>query len=248
MLVSRQQIRRVGQLLADVAERELMPRFSALSSAAIRMKSSAFDIVTEADEAAEISIRECIEKLFSNAVIVGEEAAERDPSLLELVRTVDLLVLVDPLDGTKNFVSNIPLFGPMVSIAVRSEVVGGVIYDPICRTWAYALRGVGAWSENSAGACTDFHVAAPVPISEMEGVVGTAFLPEPLRTTIGGNLSRFSMTMWFRCAAVEYRLAAAGFLHFLSYNRLLPWDHAAGWLLHREAADLARTSTANRMT
>jgi fructose-1,6-bisphosphatase/inositol monophosphatase family enzyme len=38
-----------------------------------------------------------------------------------------------------------------------------------------------------------------------------------------------------RCAAHEYRLAAAGHCHVLFYNKLMPWDHAPGWLLHREA-------------
>jgi len=38
-----------------------------------------------------------------------------------------------------------------------------------------------------------------------------------------------------RCAAHEYRMAAAGYCHMLFYNRLMPWDHAAGWLLHQEA-------------
>ena len=38
-----------------------------------------------------------------------------------------------------------------------------------------------------------------------------------------------------RCAAHEYRMAAAGYCHLLIYNKLMPWDHAAGWLLHQEA-------------
>jgi fructose-1,6-bisphosphatase/inositol monophosphatase family enzyme len=69
----------------------------------------------------------------------------------------------------------------------------------------------------------------------MDAIIGTNFLPEPRRTIVNGNLSRLAMSSWLRCAAHEYRMAAAGYCHLLFYNKLMPWDHAAGWLLHREA-------------
>ena len=51
----------------------------------------------------------------------------------------------------------------------------------------------------------------------------------------GDNLSKLAVSSCLRCAAHEYRMAAAGHCHLLFYNRLMPWDHAAGWLRHREA-------------
>ena len=69
----------------------------------------------------------------------------------------------------------------------------------------------------------------------MHGVAGTNFLPQPLRSRLARNLDRVGLNFWLRCAAQEYRFAATGGCHFLVYNRLMPWDHAAGWLLHREA-------------
>jgi fructose-1,6-bisphosphatase/inositol monophosphatase family enzyme len=69
----------------------------------------------------------------------------------------------------------------------------------------------------------------------VDAIVGTNFLPEPLRTTVNGNLSRLRMSSWLRCAAHEYRMAAAGHCDLLFYYKLMPWDHAAGWLLHQEA-------------
>ena len=69
----------------------------------------------------------------------------------------------------------------------------------------------------------------------MEGFIGTTYLPEPLRTTVNTNLSRLATNTSLRCAAHEYRVAAAGHCHLLFYNRLMPWDHAAAWLLHHEA-------------
>ena len=235
MIFRAEDIRRVGKILADAALTEVMPRFRRLSSTSIRKKSSAFDLVTEADEAAELAIARALVAAFPGAVVVGEESTHRNAQLLDEIGSADLAFLVDPIDGTKNFSSNLPLFGLMAAATVRGEIVAGVIYDPVCRDWAYALRGGGAWLEDEAGARSALRVAAAVPVSEMEGIVGTAFLPEPLRRTVNSNLSRLGMATWLRCSAHEYRLAAAGFCHLLLYNKLMPWDHAAGWLLHQEA-------------
>ena len=143
--------------------------------------------------------------------------------------------ILDPVDGTKNFVAGLPLFGVMVAATVRGEVVLGAIHDPVRRDTAFALRGDGAWLQGEGGAHADLKVASPVPVSEMDAIIGTNFLPEPLRSTVNGNLSRVGVSSWLRCAAHEYRMAAAGHCHLLFYNKLMPWDHAAGWLLHREA-------------
>lgn len=80
----------------------------------------------------------------------------------------------------------------------------------------------------------DLKVAAAAPVGEMDAIIGTNFLPEPRRTIVNGNLSRLARSSWLRCAAHEYRMAAAGHCHLLLYNKLRPRDHAPGWLLHRE--------------
>ncbi|OUL99813.1 inositol monophosphatase family protein [Variovorax sp. JS1663] len=221
--------------IAAAASDEVLPRFRRVQASAIRQKTSAFDIVTEADEAAECAIAECLASAFPGAEVIGEEAAGRDPRLLDRIGSAELAFVIDPLDGTKNFASGVPLFGVMGAVLERGEVVAGVIHDPVCRSSALAFRGAGAWLVDAEAGRTALRVAAPVPVHEMEGVAGTNFLPEPLRSTVNANLSRLGMTCWLRCAAHEYRLAAAGHCHVLFYNRLMPWDHAAGWLIHREA-------------
>lgn len=235
MLFSSNDIRRVGDLLASAARSEIMPRFRNLATGDVREKSSAFDVVTEADEAAEAVIADGLRASFPQAVIIGEEAAERDPVLLQAIGSADMAFLLDPIDGTKNFTAGLPLFGLMSAAIVRGEIVGGVIYDPVTRDWAYAVRGEGAWLETDDGRTTDMRVAAPVDPSHMHAVAGTNFLPEPLRSTVSRNLPKIGMNFWLRCAAHEYRMAAAGHCHLLVYNKLMPWDHAAGWLLHKEA-------------
>jgi fructose-1,6-bisphosphatase/inositol monophosphatase family enzyme len=176
-----------------------------------------------------------LERAYPEAVVVGEEATAKNGSLLDAIGTADLAFVIDPLDGTKNFVSGLPLFGIMAAATVRGEVILAAIHDPVCRNTAFALGGEGAWMQGEDGARADLKVAPSVPIQEMDAIIGTNFLPEPRRTIVNGNLSRLRMSSWLRCAAHEYRMAAAGHCHLLFYNRLMPWDHAAGWLLHREA-------------
>ncbi|NYT85168.1 inositol monophosphatase [Pusillimonas harenae] len=212
-----------------------MPRFTGAVLNNTREKSSAFDVVTDADEVAEHEIASRLRKLFPTAAIIGEEAAERDPSILEHIATADLAFIIDPIDGTKNFASGVPLFGVMVAATVRGEIVMGAIHDPVCRDTSFAVRGSGAWRQDENQQTKDLKVADPVPVSQMQGVAGSSFLPEPMRSIVAQNLPKMSMNFWMRSAAQEYRMAAAGHCHVLVYNKLMPWDHAAGWLLHREA-------------
>jgi fructose-1,6-bisphosphatase/inositol monophosphatase family enzyme len=228
-------VRQVGEILSRVARTEIMPRFGKLVAGAVREKSSRFDVVTDADDAAERAMSTALAAAYPGAVVVGEEATASDHTLLAAIGDADFTFVLDPLDGTKNFASGLPLFGVMAAATVRGEVAIAVIHDPVCRTTAFALRGEGAWTEDEDGSRADLKVASAVPIGEMDAIAGTNFLPEPLRTTVNRNLSRLRMTSWLRCAAHEYRMAAAGHCDLLFYNKLMPWDHAAGWLLHREA-------------
>jgi fructose-1,6-bisphosphatase/inositol monophosphatase family enzyme len=226
---------RIGDILSRAAEAEIIPRFRTVADEQVREKLSRFDVVTDADEAAERAIAAGLAAAFPAGLVIGEEAAAKDDSLIDRIATADLAFILDPIDGTKNFVAGLPLFGVMVAATVRGEVVLGAIHDPVRRDTAFALRGEGAWMQGEGGSHADLKVASPVPVSEMDAIIGTNFLPEPLRSTVNGNLSRVGVSSWLRCAAHEYRMAAAGHCHLLFYNKLMPWDHAAGWLLHREA-------------
>lgn len=221
--------------LVEVAAVEVMPRFGKLTAPQARRKTSAFDIVTDADEASEAAITSLLRGHFPGALVIGEEGAGRDPGQIDALGSADLAFLIDPLDGTKNFASGLPLFGLMAAAVMRGTIVASAILDPVSETLAQARCGDGAWMLDRSGARERMRVAPAVPVSEMDAIAGTNFLPEPLKERVGARLSRLRMSNWFRCAAHEYRLAAAGHCHVLFYNRLMPWDHAAGWLLHREA-------------
>lgn len=90
---------RVGEILAQAAQTQIMPRFRTIAGEQIREKSSAFDVVTDADEAAWRTITAALKELFPEALIVGEEAAAKDPASLAKIATADLSFIVDPIDG-----------------------------------------------------------------------------------------------------------------------------------------------------
>ncbi len=229
----------LATILRDTARAEILPRFRRLDAAAVRHKTGPLDLVTDADEAAERMIAARLTRHFPNCVVVGEEAASAAPSLLLHLADADLAFVVDPVDGTANFAAGLPLFGVMAAAIRHGEVVAAAIHDPVGDDTALALRGEGAWIESEDGRRVDLHVARPAPVAEMAGNVSWRFMPEPQRTTVCGNLPRLGGSWDYRCAAHEYRMVAAGHCHFVVFNRLLPWDHAPGWLLHREAGGFA---------
>ncbi|SSW71609.1 inositol monophosphatase family protein [Achromobacter agilis] len=232
---TREDTRRLAAILAETAQTEVMPRFRNLPEGAVRGKSSPRDLVTDADEAAERLIATRLSRLHPGAVLIGEEASARNPALLNMLVDADLAFLIDPIDGTRNYVAGLPLFGMMIAACHRGDVIAGVIYDPLNRDSALAVRGEGAWMELENGRQAPLAVASPVPPESMDGFIATGALPEPLRTAVNSNLSRLGSTASLRCAAHEYRTLAAGHCHIAFYNQLTAWDHAAGWLLHREA-------------
>jgi fructose-1,6-bisphosphatase/inositol monophosphatase family enzyme len=216
-------LRAVALLLRAAARQEIMPRFRRLGADSIRTKSGPLDLVTDADEAAE----------------VGEEATAADPDLLNQIADAPLAFVVDPIDGTANFAAGLPLFGTMAAAIVNGEVVGSVIHDPVGDDMALALRGQGAWLEAPDGTRSALRVSAPAPTAQMAGAVSWRYLPEALRGTVCSNLPKLAASWDYRCAAHQYRMLAGGQCDFLFFNRLMPWDHAPGWLLHQEAGGYA---------
>ncbi len=233
--VTRHDLVGIAALLRAVGRAEVMPRFRKLPPGAVRTKSGPLDLVTVADEAAEAAIGGALRTRFPGALVIGEEATAADPGLLAGLPDAALAFVVDPIDGTANYAAGLPLFGMMVGAIARGEVVGAVIHDPVLDDLAMALAGEGAWTEDAAGAHIRLRVAEPVPPRQMSGHAGWRFAPAPLRATIVRNMPRLGACWDYRCAAHEYRLLASGGCHFLLFHRLMPWDHAAGWLLHREA-------------
>lgn len=226
---------RIAEALQEAAEAEILPRYQRLEAAHIHEKTEAIDLVTEADTAAEALLARLFKDILPGALFVGEESAAVDPQLLDRLADADLAVVVDPVDGTANFVAGMPLFGVMAAVTMRGKSIAGVIYDPVGKDFMLAETGNGAFYRQSGASDRRLAVAAPVPLAAMIGLVSTDFLPPESKPAILSNLAKPRMFASHRCAAHMYRAFAAGHAHFLMLDRLTPWDHLAGSLIAQEA-------------
>ena len=238
MTLGRTQLAEVAQLLRVAARTEIMPRFRK-SGVGVREKSGPNDLVTDADEAAERLITRGLERMFPGCLVVGEEAAARDEGVIAGLGAAALAFTVDPIDGTANYVAGLPLFGVMVGVVCNGHAVGAIILDPVMDSFSAALLGEGAWEEAADGRISPLRVAAPADVGVMTGSVSWRFMKEPRRAHVLAALPGFGQVWDHRCAAHEYRMLAAGRSHFVVFNKLLPWDHLPGVLLHAEAGGYA---------
>lgn len=228
-------VARLAELLREAARTEIMPRFRNLSEADIREKTSATDLVTEADEAAERFIaREC-RSLMPDALFVGEESVAADPALLDRLNEADLAIVVDPIDGTANFAAGVPLFAVMMAIVSRGETVAGLIYDPLGDDCMLAEKGAGARRRLSSGEEFQLATAKHLPLSEAVACVSYTYFPDEVKKVVLPKLDRVKISANFRCAGHEYRLLASGGAQFSVYSKLMPWDHLPGALITTEA-------------
>jgi fructose-1,6-bisphosphatase/inositol monophosphatase family enzyme len=227
-------------LLRRVAKAEILPRFKHLGAGDVRTKSGPLDPVTVADEAAELALNAGLRALFPGDDVIGEEAVSSGAASLDRLAQPGRVWILDPIDGTANFAAELPLFGVMASLVENDEVLAGFIYDPFGDDCAYAVAGQGAWLRAADGGERRLHVAAPVPVGEMTGSMSWRYMQEPMRSHVLHRLGKLAAVTDYRCAAHQYRMLAAGYCHVQMFRKLLPWDHAAGWLIHREAGGYAR--------
>ncbi len=227
-------IDRLAAILKQAAKQEIMPRFRRLDEGMVHTKTSAFDLVTEADTNAERVITAAILDHSPNTLVIGEEAVAANPALLTSNLEDRITIYVDPVDGTANFAGGLPLFAVMAAVVQNGEPVAGVIYDPMGDDFLMSEKGCGTWQVFPDGRRIRMKFADPVPLSEMGGSASTAYLPIEQRRVVLSNLAKVKMTANYRCAGHEYRFAAGGNVHFLAYGKLMPWDHVGGALMMRE--------------
>jgi fructose-1,6-bisphosphatase/inositol monophosphatase family enzyme len=235
MEITRNDLKVVQQIVKSAAQTEIMPRFRNLSAEQISTKSRADDFVTEADQAAERVITKELEIAFPTAFVFGEESVAENPDLLEQLVNKDFAIIIDPIDGTANFVAEEPIFGTIIAVVIKGQVTAGLIYNPNTTEFTLALRGEGAWTEKADGTEEVLKLNQVTNLSELKGSGGLKFIPEHLRKEIEPNLNKAKSFEAISCCAHDYQALVKGERDFQFYYKLMPWDHAAGWLIHKEA-------------
>ena len=192
----------LAALLQEAGTTEIMPRFRNLDEGAVRHKTSADDLVTEADVNAERMITEALLAKFPGSLVIGEEAVSDNPALLDnWTKSDKRAFVVDPIDGTFNFASGVASFGVMLGIVEAGETVAGIIHDPVGQDWIMAQKGAGALLRRHDGRETALmpwdHLAGALITQEAGGYVrrfdGSAYRPEHLD---GGLLATSDFANW----------------------------------------------------
>jgi fructose-1,6-bisphosphatase/inositol monophosphatase family enzyme len=228
-------IDKVSALIAQAAAEEVMPRFTNLRSGDVREKGPG-DLVTVADEAMERRLAPLLAALLPEALMVGEEAAAADPTLLAQLDTARLAWVIDPIDGTANFAAGKPLFGVMVALLDHGEPVAAWIHDPVARSTATAAKGEGAWLDGHRTGRKLKVSSPPADPHELTGTLHSGFFGDrQLDHRVQAHRNRVKPIKSLRAAAHEYLRLAKGEVDFTLFTKLMPWDHAPGVLIHREA-------------
>jgi myo-inositol-1(or 4)-monophosphatase len=193
-------------------------------------KSSPTDVVTQTDLRAEDLIRRHLLNATSRAGILGEEGKATAP-------TARLQWVIDPLDGTVNFLYGVPLFAVSIAAAIDGEVVAGAVIDVLRNELFTARLGGGARLDGE-----------PIGVSECAALPGalvtTGFSYHAERRALQGEVAnrvlyRARDLRCFGSAALELCWVAAGRVDAYFQRDTEIWDRAAGALIAAEAG--ART-------
>ncbi|MFF3646646.1 inositol monophosphatase family protein [Streptomyces sp. NPDC002564] len=234
-----QGVRDVEEALRKAAAAEVTPRFRQLAEGDIVEKSGPHDMVTVADRRAEERLTADLAALLPGSVVVGEEAVHADPSTYGAIREEAPVWIVDPVDGTRQFVNGDPGFCMLVALAVRGEVQASWTFAPALDEFAVAVRGEGAWLNGRR-----LQAGSPAPGADIE--VATShpdYTTDDQKRALLGLRTDGVRPRPCGSAGLEYLAIARGALDAVAFSWELAWDHAAGLLLVTEAggADLTLT-------
>jgi myo-inositol-1(or 4)-monophosphatase len=186
------------------------------------------DFVSEVDRQAEDEIVQIIRAAYPDHAIVGEESGNRPG------RDADWTWVIDPLDGTTNFLHGFPQFSVSIAVKFRGKLEHGVIFDPLRNELFTAARGGGAQLNNKRLRVTQ--------LKSLEGaLIGTGF---PFRENqnlelymkmFGAVASKTAGIRRAGSAALDLAYVAAGRMDGFWEMGLKEWDMAAGLLMVQEA-------------
>jgi myo-inositol-1(or 4)-monophosphatase len=195
------------------------------------------DFVTEVDRAAEEAIIDILLAAYPGHAILAEESGNTRGA-----RDSEYVWIIDPLDGTTNFIHGLPVYAVSIALAHRGQVQQAVVYDPTRNDLFFASKGRGAF-------LNDRRLRVSKRTRMAESLIGTGF---PFRK--GDDFKRYLQIfedVMHHCAglrrpgaaALDLCYVAAGYYDGFFETGLSPWDVAAGSLIVTEAGGLVGNFT-----
>lgn len=192
------------------------------------------DYVSDVDRACEQVIREYILRHHRDHAILGEESG--------LIGSSDHVWIVDPIDGTSNYLRGIPHFAISIALEIKGRLEAGVIYDPVRSELFTAARGQGAF-------LNDQRIRVSGRSELGSAVIGTAFpfrqrrLMDSYQAMFNSVFAKVEDIRRAGTASLDLAYVAAGRLDAYWELNLKPWDIAAGALLVQEAGGVVMDVT-----
>ncbi|WP_433919891.1 inositol monophosphatase [Streptomyces canus] len=229
----------VEEAVRKAAAAEVMPRFRRLAAHEVDQKAGPHDLVTDADRLAERYLTETLGALLPGSVVVGEEAVHANPVSYEALQGDTPVWIVDPVDGTRQFVHGDSGFCMLIALAKSGVLLASWTYAPARDQLATAIRGRGAFLDGER-----LYAGVPDPGRDLQ--VATS---HPDYTT--DDQKRGLLGLWTdgvaprACgsAGLEYLAVARGESDAVAFSWEAAWDHAAGLLLVEEAGGTHLTLT-----
>ncbi|MFG2550200.1 inositol monophosphatase family protein [Streptomyces sp. NPDC048581] len=221
----------VEEAVRKAAAAEIMPRFRQLAEHEVDQKAGPHDLVTDADRLAEQYLTETLGALLPGSVVVGEEAVHANPAVYEAVQGDAPVWIVDPVDGTRQFVHGDEGFCTLVALAQRGVLLASWTYAPARDQLATAIRGRGAYLDGER-----LQSGSPEPGRDLD--VATShpdYTTDEQKHALLGLWTDGVRPRACGSAGLEYLAIARGELDATAFSWEAAWDHAAGLLLVEEA-------------
>ncbi|MEU5523678.1 inositol monophosphatase family protein [Streptomyces sp. NPDC093250] len=221
----------VEEAIRKAATQEIMPRWRRLAEHEVDLKTGPHDLVTDADRKAELYLTEALAALLPGSAVVGEEAVHANPASYEALRGEAPVWIVDPVDGTRQFVHGDTGFCTLVSLAVRGVMYASWTYAPVHEELATAVRGHGARLGGEP-----LRAGSPDPGSDLR--VATShpdYTTDEQKRALLGLRTDGVAPRSCGSAGLEYLAVARGASDATAFSWEAAWDHAAGLLLVTEA-------------
>ena len=191
------------------------------------------DLVTEADLAAQRAISSCVLEAFPEHSFLGEEDTSEVMDRTPSENSSSFCWIVDPLDGTTNYVHGLKGYCTSVALQKNEQIVAGAVYDPEADECYTAAAGQGAYLNGDRIVSSDATLL-------IDSLTAASFPPQVTRDSEDvvaflAVLNRCRAVRRLGSAALNLSYVAAGRLDAYWAMNLLPWDMAAGMLLVQEA-------------
>ena len=240
LIIEKENIRKeiinyISDLLVEVNELIILKYYKNLSSKHINTKSSDDDYVSIADKESEIYIVKNLIGFFNINQYIGEETSYSNKDDYKSLEKNALYWVIDPIDGTKNYINGKNEFCSMISLVFNSIPIASFVYYPLKNLLVYAFKGFGAYSLEIK---TKKIIRLRIQQNSFANIVGsggTKGIQEPLRQKVLQNLRKHTNRLFIGSAGIEAIMLASNETQFVFHGRVTPWDHSPLDLIIKES-------------